>query len=1431
MLSRNSVVCKEFGEDMKKITKSSVYKVSLFSSLVFPTIMYSEAVLGQELKQVALEQPLVVKQEQAVTSVSTELEISSTQVETTSQNLSTEEGTVPSNIGGNLEEVSGTVVEETETYPALRAGYETVNADVPSQEFENNEITKVEAIQLNSSNDKRHVLSEGTEHLIRQSETGTIYMEYKAAQNAGFHSLFSTSSDTKSNEYTALIAKDGSVTLESRVDGGRTIANVTQMDATMVNGEWNAVAMTYEKVLNSQEMDVKLYINGQFSGATRASQGIFTSATAMNHAQLGATKRGNDLRWGVDQLDIRNFTFYNKALTAEEVARRSILFTRQPAPVDSLATTGISEKVVVFEGGRAGQKGPEGAASFRIPALLKTDKGTLIAATDMRHDHSGDWGDIAQVVKRSSDNGVTWGSTIKIIDLKNNEKATNRSIGAPLTIDTALVQDPTTKRIFAIYDMYPEGQALFGMPSQREVEYTVINGKSYLNLYSNNADRPYTLREDGYVYSPQGQKTAFRVNTKDSSPAYANLGDLYHNQQLIGNIYNQTDSASPFRVAKANYIWMSYSDDDGLTWSRPEDITPSVKKDYMKFLGLGPGTGITLHTGPNKGRLVVPAYAANWKIGLYGSQSALVFYSDDHGKNWKAGQTFNDNRQLADGTLLHSSTMNLSKEQGTEATLVQLGNGQLKMFMRGLAGKVRVATSLDGGQTWLNDLEVMDAIHDPYVQLSAIRHVRNGKEYVLLANAAGPGGNRTNGTIHIAEVGIDGRLNWLHHSLIQDGNFAYNSLQYLGNDTFGILYEHSSGNQNAYSLYYKQVTWDYLTRPATKSAASAIQAISLGRNNQVYLSFTKPIVALNQPNLRTKSGQELSFVGQLDSRTLIYRWNQPAGSFAIEGLSRGSIVTPANKVALVTAVFEKSLSDSSNKISSDRLLVTGEDVYEDSFRRGLGNLMDGNLETLTELRWNLTDKITLPQTISIQTRNNQAIQLDKLALFKRINNYGTVTKYRIKTYDGTNLTHDSGIIEVPYAQTEDHYKFTSRVFANKVELIILEAKFRPDIINNRTMTIKEVELYEVGSSVEEQPLFRVEKIDSSRLTVRGENVYEDAYGRGLSNLMDGNKESLTELRWNLSDRRVTLPQTITIQTRNGQATKLHSLIITKRINNNGTVTKYQIKAYNGAILVHQSQEIAVPYKREIETYQFSRDIRADRIELIILEARVRPNQINNRMMTLKEVELFEYIPSQAEPSFANHQVLSLEPLQTNAQNGKRIELASTVKDSLLAINSGTIFMDFKASTTSGFYSLFSTSSASLKNEYSALIVRDGKLIFESRIGSSGQTIGHITEASQRLINGNWNTVAMTYEQVGTSRQFLVKLYVNGKLSGQTTMSQAPFTSATAMDYVQVGGTRRQTELRWTVDELNLRQFMFYNSVLTPEEIEQRSRMVVNESTL
>ena len=46
---------------------------------------------------------------------------------------------------------------------------------------------------------------------------------------------------------------------------------------------------------------------------------------------------------------------------------------------------------------------------------------------------------------------------------------------------------------------------------------------------------------------------------------------------------------------------MSYSDDDGQTWSAPKDITPGIRQDWMKFLGTGPGTGIVLRTGAHKG--------------------------------------------------------------------------------------------------------------------------------------------------------------------------------------------------------------------------------------------------------------------------------------------------------------------------------------------------------------------------------------------------------------------------------------------------------------------------------------------------------------------------------------------------------------------------------------------------------------------------------------------------------------------------------------------------------------------------------------------------------------------------------------------------------------------------------------------------------------
>jgi sialidase-1 len=63
--------------------------------------------------------------------------------------------------------------------------------------------------------------------------------------------------------------------------------------------------------------------------------------------------------------------------------------------------------MTLFEAGSAGYKG------FRIPALVMTTKGTLLAFCAARKE-LGDWADIDIAMRRSTDGGKTW-SPMKII--------------------------------------------------------------------------------------------------------------------------------------------------------------------------------------------------------------------------------------------------------------------------------------------------------------------------------------------------------------------------------------------------------------------------------------------------------------------------------------------------------------------------------------------------------------------------------------------------------------------------------------------------------------------------------------------------------------------------------------------------------------------------------------------------------------------------------------------------------------------------------------------------------------------------------------------------------------------------------------------------------------------------------------------------------
>ncbi|QZT26838.1 discoidin domain-containing protein [Streptococcus dysgalactiae] len=790
-------------------------------------------------------------------------------------------------------------------------------------DFKAYEVLKVEHVNVEKG--KAVDLTKHLDELKKLDKGATIYAEIKTPEQLdSFMNLFSVSTtDNVKERFYLYLTKEGKFGVEASDKNDKKNAVAVAKDLIKAN-QWNALAFVI-----AQDGLAQLYVNGQLSYTSDKPILFIKDLASPKMAQLGITKRGNEDYWKDSHFQVRNLTVYNKAFNADEIKERSILFLRENVEKKLPEGAILSPKNDLFESGLTEAKNQDKVYGYRIPALLRTDKGTLIAGADERFEHIKDWGNIGMVIRRSLNKGLNWEKRQTLVNLRDNPQVdyhTTEYAGSPVNIDMVLVQDSSTKRIFSLFDMFPEGRGIFGMPekeSQREEEYVKVGDKSYLRLYKvDQSDQKtndvYTVREEGLVYGPDDKPTNYHVIIKTDTTDRADLGDIYEGQQKIGNIYFTTHKTSPFRIAKSNYIWMSYSDNDGKTWSSPQDITASLRNPDLKFLGVGPGTGITLTYGKHAGRIIVPAYTTNWTSHLKGSQSSRVIYSDDHGKTWQLGEAVNDNRRLGHGRVIHSKNMNDEKAQNTESVAVELKNGDLKLFMRNLTDKLQVATSKDGGQTWEATVEEYSEVPDAYVQLSAIRVEHGDKEYVLLVNANGPGRNRVAGHARLAEVQSDGRLKWLHHRLIQDGSFAYNSVQQVDEDTFGVLYEHREGAQNEYTLSFKTFNWNFLTKNPQVPEVK-VMATKVLDGNKLELIFDHPILAVKKPDLRLANDSVLTFLQQKDPRTLIYQvsdknWGQMIISEAGEQLVNVSGL----KVTVNSHVPEKNQTESNKGVTPSK---------------------------------------------------------------------------------------------------------------------------------------------------------------------------------------------------------------------------------------------------------------------------------------------------------------------------------------------------------------------------------------------------------------------------------------------------------------------------------------------------------------------------------
>ena len=348
-----------------------------------------------------------------------------------------------------------------------------------------------------------------------------------------------------------------------------------------------------------------------------------------------------------------------------------------------------------------------GYSLFRIPALIVTQKGTVLAFAEGREGQE-DSGDIDLLVKRSSDNGKTW-----------SEHSVVWSDGANTCGNPCPVIDRSTGRIILMM--------------------------------------------------------TWNLSTDDE-------GDII--------IHESDDTRRPF---------VCYSDDDGVTWSEPVDLTGTCKNPDWGWYATGPGIGIQLKSGKYKNRLVIPAnhsYTTNNKEEQVATEGygygSHVLLSDDGGSNWRMSAV------ITPGC--------------NESQVVELGDGRLMMNMRSYnrLGCRAISYSEDGGETW-SDIEHALQLVEEVCQAGFMLYGPYAREKMYLFSNPGNPVDRYFMTI---KASFDDCETWSNDKLVFAGPSAYSCMAVLPDGNIGLLFE--GGTEYRYeSIVFVSFHPDKLFEPGT----------------------------------------------------------------------------------------------------------------------------------------------------------------------------------------------------------------------------------------------------------------------------------------------------------------------------------------------------------------------------------------------------------------------------------------------------------------------------------------------------------------------------------------------------------------------------------------------------------------------------------------
>lgn len=263
-----------------------------------------------------------------------------------------------------------------------------------------------------------------------------------------------------------------------------------------------------------------------------------------------------------------------------------------------------AQETVVF------RSGEDGYASYRIPALIKNKNGDLIAFSEGRVDHAGDYGNVDIVYKISKDQGKTWG--------KLNVAADYDKLQAGNVAPVVDLMDPA----------YPAGRIFLFYNTGNNHEGEVRKGKG--------------LREVWYITSTDGAKTwsepvnittqTHRPNQPEVNSAYTFTEDWRTYANTPGHGFQFVSGPKKGRI----YIAANHSAGDPNSQGKDWNAHAFYSDDHGKTFQLSqnvPYPGTNESTAAQVGENEVYMSSRNQQLN---PKQRVISISNDGGETWQS---------------------------------------------------------------------------------------------------------------------------------------------------------------------------------------------------------------------------------------------------------------------------------------------------------------------------------------------------------------------------------------------------------------------------------------------------------------------------------------------------------------------------------------------------------------------------------------------------------------------------------------------------------------------------------------------------------------------------------------------------------------------------------------------------------------------------